>query len=374
MTRPRVKQPLGGKEGALLPGRATPEGTQAFATRFAGSFTPDFYRVVCGLTVSSIGIGTYLGECDDDEDARYTETICEGIGSGLNLLDTAINYRCQRSERSVGQAVRSVISTGKAAREEIVVCTKGGYVPLEGEPPSSRDEYDAYLEREYFAPGTMSRQDLVAGGHCVTPQFLSNQIARSRTNLGLECIDVFYLHNPEQQLDALDRPRFLDAMKDAFSTLENHVRQGHIASYGCATWNGFRTFAAKKNHLSLAELVEVARHAGGKKHHFRVVQLPVNLAMTEAVRAPTQNQSGRNLTLLDLARETGTSVIASATLMQAQLAENLPPEVRSLFPSAGTDAQRAISFVRSLPVGSALVGMRSSSHLRENLGAARPAG
>ncbi len=373
MTRPSAKRAQSMRIDSLLPGRATPEGTRAFAHRFAASFAPDFYREAGGLTVSSIGMGTYLGECDDDEDARYVTVIREGMENGLNLLDTAINYRCQRSERAVGIALRDAISSGKTRREEIVVCTKGGYVPLEGAPPSSRQAYDSYLEEEYFGQGTMARSDLVAGGHCVTPGFLSNQIERSRTNLGLDCIDLFYLHNPEQQLDTLERSRFLAAMTDAFATLEQHVKDGHIAAYGCATWNGFRTFAARKNYLSLRELVQVATTVGGKEHHFRVVQLPVNLAMTEAVRSPTQTDDGRNVALLDLARELGISVVASATLMQSQLTQNLPATVRTMFPSAKTDAQRAISFVRSLPVAAALIGMRSPDHLNENLQSALPA-
>jgi aryl-alcohol dehydrogenase-like predicted oxidoreductase len=318
-------------------------------------------------------MGTYLGECDDEEDARYVRILTEGIANGVNLLDTAINYRCQRSERAVGIALRNAIDDGNAAREEIVVCTKGGYVPLEGAPPDSRKQYDDYLEHEYFAPGTMSRSDLVAGGHCLTPGFLSNQIERSRTNLGVECIDFFYVHNPEHQLDSVDRERFVEVMAEAFAALESEVARGHIGAYGCATWNGFRTFAANRNYLSLKDLVETARRVGGASHHFRIVQLPVNLAMTEAVRSPTQSDSGKNLSILDLAQELGISVVASATLMQAQLTQNLPAAVRTLFPAADTDAQRAISFVRSLPVAAALVGMRSPGHLSENLMSAPPA-
>jgi len=89
--------------------------------------------------------------------------------------------------------------------------------------------------------------------------------------------------------------------------------------------------------------------------------------MTEAVRSPTQSDNGKNLSLLDLALELGIAVVASASLMQAQLTRNLPAAVKSIFPSLETDAQRAIAFVRSLPLASALVGMRQREHLEENL-------
>lgn len=316
-------------------------------------------------------MGTYLGECDDTEDHRYVHLIAAGIRSGLNLVDTAINYRCQRSERAVGRAVREALESQSASRSEVVVCTKAGYVPLEREPPATRDEYKAYLAAEYFDCGIMSAADVVAGGHCIKPGFLSNQIERSRTNLGLDCIDVFYIHNPEQQLDVLSRPAFLQAMREAFAELEENVAAGKIGMYGCATWNGFRVFPANKNYLSLAELISAAVDAGGKDHHFRVVQLPVNLAMTEAVRRPSQHDGTTNHSLLEMARQSGISVIASASLMQSQLTRNLPPAARNLFPGLETDAQRAISFVRSLPVASALVGMRTLEHLDENLGSVR---
>lgn len=345
---------------------ATPDGTASHAARFSHAFAADFYRTLGGLTVSSIGMGTYLGECDDQEDARYAGVIERGLSCGLNLIDTAINYRCQRSERAAGRAIRRAVAGG-IAREEMIVCTKAGYVALDGRPPASRAEYDAYLEKEYFSRGTMSRSDLVAGGHCLKPAFLADQVSRSMANLGVECIDVFYIHNPEQQLDALDRRQFLDALRSAFAELESQVARGTVAMYGCATWSGFRSFAANRNHLSLEEIVDVARDVGGANHSFRVVQLPVNLAMTEAVRAPTQSHDGRNLSLLALADELGISVVASASLMQAQLTRDLPAEVRSHFPSCETDAQRAISFVRSLPVAAGLVGMRSPAHLDENL-------
>ena len=370
MTRKSATARSHASSSRLVSGAATAAGTRRFAERFEIAFAPDFYRQArSGLCLSSIGMGTYLGECDDAEDQRYVDVLTAGVSSGLNVLDTAINYRCQRSERAVGRAIRKIFDSNIAKRDEIVVCTKGGYVPLEGSPPESRSDYEAYLEREYFSASVMSKTDVVAGGHCVTLRFLSDQIERSRSNLGVEHIDVFYLHNPEQQLDSLDRDHFMRSITAAFSELESQVEAGHIGAYGCATWNGLRSSPSSKNHLSLSRLFEIASQVGGKSHHFRFVQLPVNLAMTEAVRATTQDSAGTPMTLLDLATELGISVVASATLMQSQLTRDLPAAVRSLFPDAETDAQRAIAFVRSLPVTTALVGMRSRAHLEDNINA-----
>jgi aryl-alcohol dehydrogenase-like predicted oxidoreductase len=354
----------------MIQGAATSAGTRRYASRFRTAFSPDFYRpTLDGLTAASIGMGTYLGDCDDAEDDRYVSLLAEGIRNGLNVLDTAINYRCQRSERAVGRAIKQVIGDGIAARDEIIVCTKGGYIPLDGNPPVSRSEYDAYLDAEYFAPGTMARNDVVAGGHCLRPQFIANQIDRSRNNLGVETIDLFYLHNPEQELDAFDRNRFNSLMRSAFTELESQVDKGAIKAYGCATWSGFRVSSTHRSHLSLDEIASLAVEIGGKNHHFRAIQLPVNLAMTEAIRSPTQSLKGKPASVLDLAKSLGISVFASASLMQSQLTRDLPPAVRGLFPGLATDAQCAIAFVRSLPVSSALVGMKTLAHLKENLSA-----
>ncbi|HEY9516389.1 MAG TPA: aldo/keto reductase [Gemmatimonadaceae bacterium] len=357
---------------ARLAGRATPEGTARFAARFSDRFAANFYRPLsaAGVCISSIGLGTYLGECDEADDSAYTSTARAALGRGLNILDTAINYRCQRSEKALGRALSAAIESGSVARDEVVVCTKGGYIPLDGVAPATREEYQEYLAREFFARGIMQPGDVVAGGHCLAPGYLASQIERSRVNLGIGSIDVYYVHNPEQQLDAVAPEVLHDRLRAAFALLEEHCARGEIGIYGCATWNGFRSGLDARDHLELAPLVELAREVGGDAHHFRVVQLPVNLALAEAVRAPTQRLGGREVTLLEAAAELGISVVASATLLQSKLASGLPVQLREALPGHDTDAQRAIAFVRSLPVVSALVGMKTGAHLEENLGAA----
>jgi aryl-alcohol dehydrogenase-like predicted oxidoreductase len=360
--------------GTMLTGHATATGTARFRTRVAAKLASDFLRPLApsGVLVSSIGLGSYLGECDDADDIRYADTAHHAIATGINLLDSAINYRCQRSERAFGKALSRAVRMETAARDELVVCTKGGYIPLDGTQPAKREEYQEYVRREYLEPGIMRAEDIVAGGHCLTPEFLANQIARSRTNLGVETIDLYYVHNPEQQLDVIDEPELERRIRAAFEMLEARCAAGEIGAYGCATWGGLRTAPGEQGHLSLAMLVNCARDAGGADHHFQAVQLPINLALSEAVRAPTQRIDDRTLTLLEAASELGVSVIASATLLQSKLASRLPQQMREALPGLSTDAQRAIAFVRGLPVvSSALVGMRSAGHVRENLGAAR---
>ena len=322
--------------------------------------------------VSSLGFGTYLGECDDAEDARYTRAGAAALERGVNLIDTAINYRCQRSERAVGDAIRVAIASGTVTREEIVVCTKAGYIPLEKTPPATREDYRGFLDSEYFARGVMSAADVVAGGHCLTPRYLDDQIDRSRNNLGLETIDVYYLHNPEQQLDEVDRPTLLTRLRHAFTALEGAVADGKIQYYGAATWNGFRVNPDEPGYLSLAELVGLAREVGGSyHHHFRAIQLPYNLAMPEAFTRANQKLDTGFFSTLEAARQLGVYVMASASVLQGKLTQGLPAEFADLVPGLATDAQRAIQFVRSTPgIGTALVGMKTAAHVGDNVAVA----
>ncbi|HET7623305.1 MAG TPA: aldo/keto reductase [Gemmatimonadaceae bacterium] len=359
-----------GKTPARIPGLATAEGTARFEARFAERYADDFYRALGrdGMRVSSVGLGSYLGECDDADDDGYAGTARAALERGVNLLDTAINYRCQRSERSFGRALAQVIADGVVARDEVVVCTKGGYIPLDGSAPATREEYQEYVTREYFERDVMKPDDVVGGGHCLAPGYLASQLERSRANLGLDAIDVYYVHNPEQQLDAVTIEELFARLGKAFELLEERCERGEIGVYGCATWNGFRSAPDSRGHLELADLVELAHEVAGDAHHFRVVQLPVNLAFTEAVRAPTQRVKDRSMTLIETAAALGVSVVASATLLQGKLAADLPAQLHDAIPGHATDAQRAIAFVRSLPVISAgLVGMKQVQHLEENL-------
>jgi aryl-alcohol dehydrogenase-like predicted oxidoreductase len=280
-------------------------------------------------------------------------------------VDTAINYRCQRSERVIGRTLQDIGSDGP----RVFVTTKGGYLPLEAPPPATKAEYRAYIQREYLDTGIIEAADLVAGGHCIAPGFLRNQVERSLANLGVSAIDIYYIHNPEQQLEAVSSGEFDNRMHDAFTALEGCVRDGLIRSYGCATWNGLRVPSNARNHISVESLVSTARDVAGDEHHLVALQMPVSLAMMEGVRASTQMVNGHERTALEAADEMGIAMIAVAPLMQGRLALDLPAAAREAFPEAGTDAECALSFVKMVPnVASVVVGMRSVGHVEENAG------
>lgn len=346
-------------------GWATPEGTDAYRRRLSGRVAAGHFRQHQGLWMTSIGIGTYLGHHDDRDDGRYRQAILRALALGCNVIDSAINYRCQRSERAVGTALAESFRSSLASRAEVVVATKGGFVPFDGAPPSNPP---AYFDASFVRPGIMAPEDLVAGCHCMTPRYLADQLGRSRDNLGLECIDIYYLHNPETQLDEVPREEVHARIKAAFAFLESCVAQGKIRVYGTATWNALRTPPESPDYLSLAELVRIARDVAGEGHHFKVIQLPFNLGMPEALVQANQRVDGEMISVLGAAERLGITVMASASISQGNVARNLPAFVGECLPGLTTDAQRAIQFARSAPgLGVALVGMKQVAHVEENL-------
>src|SRR5580704_9670676 len=130
---------------------ATSDGTKKYAARFAATAAPGHFREQHGMWLSSIGIGTYLGEPDERTDQAYIDAIVAAVESGANVIDSAINYRFQRSERSVGAAIAELGRCG-FAREELLVCTKGGFLTPDGDMPADASEY---FNREYVMTGIL---------------------------------------------------------------------------------------------------------------------------------------------------------------------------------------------------------------------------
>jgi len=345
-------------------GYATLEGTARYRERFKERAAENHFRLEQNLWLYSIGIGTYLGNWDEATDERYADAITCTVEHGANVIDTAANYRFQRSERSIGTALRHLNEARICHRDEVVICTKGGYLPFDGQPPADKR---AYVEETFVRPGIAQFSDIV-GGHCMTPRYLQSQIDQSLRNMGLETVDVYYIHNPESQLGAIAREEFETRLRAAFELLESNIRDGKIRMYGVATWNGFRVSPDDRGYHSLARMVELAREVGGAEHGFRFIQLPFNLAMPEALALTNHTVNGEHVSVFEAASAMGVTVVASASILQGKVARNLPERVREPLGSLATDAQTAIQFVRSTPgITTALTGMSHREHVEENL-------
>ena len=347
-----------------IEGWATLDGTARYRERFREVAASDHFRKQQDLWLSSIGVGTYLGDADDETDARYAEAVLTAVELGANVIDTAANYRFQRSERSIGAALRELTERG-FARDEIVVCTKGGYLPFDGAPPR---DVRQYIEETFVRPGIASFADIAAGSHCMAPRYLQSQLSQSLVNMNLSCIDVYYVHNPESQLPSVPAEEFWQRLRGAFEFLEQSVADSQIRNYGVATWNGFRAEPDAREYHSLERMSEIANAVAGDKHHFRFIQLPFNLAMPEALFFQNQKLGDEYVSTLEAAEKLGLTAIASGSLLQGQVARGLPEAIRDPLGSLATDAQTGIQFVRSAPgITTALVGMSQRAHVEENL-------
>ena len=351
----------------LIPGYATPEGTARFRARFEARL-PGHFRQSGSLWISSIGLGTYLGEPTAAYDELYSAAATRATELGVNLFDTAINYRHQRSERAIGQALAAMIAAGSLRRDEVVLTTKGGFLTFDAEEP---EDPSSYFYEKLIRTGLVKPEEVAAGCHVMSPKYLAHQIELSRQNLGVEILDIYYVHNPETQLGTVSHQEFYRRLRAAFEALEKAVAEGKIRVYGTATWNAYRHGPESREAMSLAEVRRVAEEVGGQDHHFRAVQLPFNLAMPEALVAMSQAWQGKQAAFLEVARASGLMVFASACLMQGHLTKGLPAQIRDGFPELQTDAQCALQFVRSTPgITCALVGMSRREHVEENLATA----
>lgn len=326
-----------------------------FAERHAGAFRQGFYRTAQGRLLSNLGIGTYLGEQTGAASAAYIDAVHEAVARGINVIDTAINYRHTRSERDIGAAWKRIEADGIARREDLLICTKAGFL----------------------TPGAIPRQqpapaDIAGGMHCIQPDFLEDQIERSLRHMGLDFIDVLYLHNPETQLGSVSREEFDKRMLAAFDRLERLCGKGLIRCYGAATWSGFRVPASHPQALSLSRLLELAHQSGGARHRFRFVQLPFNLAMPEAFLGPPPAHGFAGESFLEAAAKAGLTVVSSAPLVQGRLLESISPELIGRLRGPASPAEFALQFARSAPgVTVTLAGMGRPDHVRHNLALAQ---
>jgi len=344
----------------MIKGHSTPEGTANFAKK--STVNQENFRKIQNLTLSNVGVGTYLGNPDSNTDVLVENAVKQSIVAGINVIDTAINYRFQKAERSVGKAITALISEGKINRDEVFISTKNGYVTNDGD---INEDFWSYVNREYVKTGIIKPSDISSGYHCMTIPYLEDQLNRSRKNLGLDCIDLIYLHNAvEGQIQDISKTQFMKNLKDVFEFYESQRQKGTIKFYGLATWDCFRVQNDDPQFLLLLDVLEVANQVGGDNHGFRFIQLPFNMYLDQAYMLKNQQVDGKNVSILEAAKFYNIGIFTSVPLMQGKLlGQGVTPEFDNLKPSL-----RCLQFTRSTPgVLAPLVGHKLESHVSENL-------
>jgi aryl-alcohol dehydrogenase-like predicted oxidoreductase len=314
----------------LVGGRATAAATRARATEIARTFGESAVAAfgTTGLTVSRLGFGCYR------VDARATphrEALTRALTQGVNLVDTSTNYADGFSERLVGEVVRDLRASGAVQREAMVLVSKVGYA--QGSNLKVAEDRKAaghpFPEMVEYAAGLW---------HCIHPDWIEEQLGRSLERLGVETLDVCLLHNPEYFLGhaakqgaplEASRAEFQRRVTEAFRHLESEVRRGRIAFYGVSS-NTLGDAEDDPETTRLARFLSAARAAGGEGHHFRVLQVPLNLLETGPALRKGTGESGEE-TLLEAAARHGLAVLVNRPLnaiVEGQLVRLAdPPEL-----------------------------------------------
>lgn len=355
----------------LIEGFATEKGTSRYV-RYAVNEKgkpESHFRIFDGLNLSSLGMGTYLGDATDYEDEAIENAIYESIKSGaMNVIDTAINYRAMKSEKSIGRALLRLIRDRIISRDQVFISTKNGYITNDGDFPAIG--MMEYMQKMYISPGLISQSDISASYNVLNPTYIERCIDRSLYNMNLSTIDLVYVHNSfESWYQDVTKEEYIEMLRKVFQVYERYRSKNKIRYYGMATWTCFRVPYGSSEYLSLEEIVKLAQSVNEGKsndHGFRFIQLPYNLAYSEALLLKNQNVGvEKNLSILEAASKLNIGVFTSIPLFQGRLLHaNIPT-----YKSELTDpVAKLVQVVRSTPsVIAPLLGQKKPEHVEQNL-------
>lgn len=355
----------------LIEGFATEKGTSRYV-RYAVNEKgkpESHFRIFDGLNLSSLGMGTYLGDATDYEDEAIENAIYESIKSGaMNVIDTAINYRAMKSEKSIGRALLRLIRDRIISRDQVFISTKNGYITNDGDFPAIG--MMEYMQKMYISPGLISQSDISASYNVLNPTYIERCIDRSLHNMNLSTIDLVYVHNSfESWYQDVTKEEYIEMLRKVFQVYERYRSKNKIRYYGMATWTCFRVPYGSSEYLSLEEIVKLAQSVNEGKsndHGFRFIQLPYNLAYSEALLLKNQNVGvEKNLSILEAASKLNIGVFTSIPLFQGRLLHaNIPS-----YNSELTDpVAKLVQVVRSTPsVIAPLLGQKKPEHVEQNL-------
>jgi aryl-alcohol dehydrogenase-like predicted oxidoreductase len=356
--------------GMMIQGHATREGTERFKLKHEGRSTAyGHFKDFQGLALTSIGMGTYLGRADGVTDELVISAVNRSISSGaMNVIDTAINYRFQKAERSVGRALKYLVEENTISRDEVFISTKNGYLTHDAD---LNMDFWEYVHTYLIKRGVISPEDISSEYNCIKVSYLEDQLKRSLSNLGLECIDLIYLHNAvESNIHDMDKTTLMNMLSEAFKFYEQKRAEGIIRYYGMATWTCFRVAQDSRDYINLEDIVRLAEEASlkvnGDKdvHGLRFIQLPFNLMMHEAATLKNQVVNGKSMTLFEAAGMLRINIFTSVPLMQGRL---LNSDITSrMMNDLSSYASRCLQFARSSPA-IPLVGQKRPEHVEENL-------
>lgn len=350
-------------------GYATLSGTTNFKTSaLKKGIHVSHFKQVEDLYLSSLGMGTYLGSLSSKDDLNLESSIYSSVKEGcINVIDTAINYRSMLSEKSIGRAINRLINEEIIHRDELFICTKNGYFTNDGD--FNQIDIESYLKLMYIDRDIIDRKDISSSYNIMNPNYIANCIDRSLCNMGLDTIDLVYIHNSfESWYDQVEKPVYYEMLSRVFEVYEEYRKRDKLRYYGMATWSCFTAQAKSPNYLSLRDVIEIAIDVGGADNGFKFIQLPYNSLMTEPYTYRNQQvgDSSQYVSILNAANHFGIHVFTSIPLFQGKLLSlKIDDKFLSTLPY---ESAKLLQFVRSTPgIVAPLVGQKTSDHTNQNI-------
>lgn len=309
--------------GQKFEGRATPSATGKLRDRspHKGAFTE-----LDGLWVSRVGLGSHRIGLDHPD---HRAAVGLALDSGINFIDTSPSFAFGDSERLLGEVLAEKFDSDRLARDQVVLISKVGvFVGPEAEDLERRRKtapipFSCPLDPKAAAQG---EQSLRAGAFCLDPELLERQISASLERLKCTHLDVCLIQSPEHYLAAgKSLEELAQALRAAIQHLEAEVSRGRIGRYGVFS----NTVCREKSDplaLDITVLVGLAQELNGDAHHFKVLELPINVAESAALStsgAARISEKARSLGVSLLACRPLSPIVDNALL---RLVDPPPPE------------------------------------------------
>lgn len=225
--------------------------------------------------IDKISFGTYRTTYNNPV---HFQSLNHALEQGIKYIDTSSNYMFGEAEILIGNVLKN------KKREDFVITSKGGYI----QGPNLQRVKDGWEVEEMveYDPNCY---------HSISPEFLKDQIENSLKRLDTDYIDIYLLHNPEYYLmtnlkgnstdEDIEKHHAImqERIKKAFAFFEEQVKRGKIKSYGISS-NSFAKQSNDYHFLEYKHLIDYAKEAAGsEEHHFKVIQLPMNMFEKDGV-------------------------------------------------------------------------------------------
>ena len=227
--------------------------------------------------MKKIAFGTYR---ITEQNPQHIEALKEAISLGITMIDTSTNYMDGGAERAIALAFREY----EDKIQDIEIVSKFGYIQ-----GSNLEKYKDTVNEDIvkYSPDCY---------HCISEEFLKEQLSESLDRLERKKLDCYLIHNPEYYLlDAIKQGINIDDRLDemykrielAFIALEKEVKNNRINSYGISS-NSFSVDINDEDFLPYEDLITLAQNAceraGNKKHSFSTIQLPINMLELQGLK------------------------------------------------------------------------------------------